>query len=678
MPIKVISNIKPANGGQFPVVEDIDIHGGFQSRVDIADRNSIPLVSRKLGMLVFVQADGKFYTLSGGLDNANWSVANLGGAGTGPGGKIVDADVYITAAIQGTKISPDFGKHNAKAADYLYYPIKVPIDGSTTLYWTLDELTPPFVNTGNGGTQSLLMTPFSGGAFTGGLFDGGINLIGVTLDDTLDTPIQTDPLNTTLSCWVNLTSQAGGTIVAKKYDNGSNHVDPFDAISINLDPSGDGYIIFRVTLGGTRHDVTLNNPLSLGAWHHLGCTWDGTNFAVYVDGVLKTTVPLGSNTPIDFSTNGKWFVGNFGSPEGSVDLIVDDIRAESVVRSAQYFDDVYVAGIFPNLATATKAGDIFMAGDLSGDGRAPKVKIGGVNLSSNTPNDGDVLTFVAVDNKWEPQPGGTGVISLGGDVVGSSNANTVIALRNINLSGTAPTESQSLIYSSSLNQWVPNFPSVRKITTVTTGYSILPSDDVVIVNNGGPGNIDVTLPGSIFTPTPIGKVITVLDGLATANLGAKYIRIQTSQGTIIPASDMDTQDYGHEILRNPGQAKSFIWDGTNWHYIHQFIRQEDNGLGWIIIAAGTTTLNRYSQSVFVLTTAPSTVNLPPIAPAAFLNQPIEISIKDRNGTAAANNITISPNGALIDNSASPYVINTNFGFVRFSLSENNWYIVGKG
>lgn len=72
MPIPLISKIKPYNAGAFPVFEDVDGYGGYQVRTTIADRNSIPALNRKIGMAVYVQADGYLYTLGTPGDNSNW------------------------------------------------------------------------------------------------------------------------------------------------------------------------------------------------------------------------------------------------------------------------------------------------------------------------------------------------------------------------------------------------------------------------------------------------------------------------------------------------------------------------------------------------------------------------------------------------------------------------------
>jgi hypothetical protein len=80
MPINIISKIKPKNDGLFPTFEDRDIVGGYQVRSDTTDRNSIPSLNRKEGMLVYVQGDDKYYTLDGGTTDGYWTEVVFGGS----------------------------------------------------------------------------------------------------------------------------------------------------------------------------------------------------------------------------------------------------------------------------------------------------------------------------------------------------------------------------------------------------------------------------------------------------------------------------------------------------------------------------------------------------------------------------------------------------------------------
>lgn len=340
-------------------------------------------------------------------------------SGTGPTGLIVDADVDPSAAIQGTKIVPNFGNQevitqtNMLATAYDLYPIRIPTDGNTTICWTFNETTLPFANSGVGGSQSLIATPSGPGIFGTGLFSGGFNLNG-ELATSSDTPLTLSTTNATLSCWVNLNSLSGGPIIAKKYDNTGTHTSPFDAIAIYLDQANTGKPMFRITIAGANTDILVGIVLSTGAWHHLGCTWDGTNFNCYVDGTINSVNALGTGTTaIDFGTNGTWFLGQYVSGDGIPNLTVDDVRAESTVRNLQYFIDIYNSGVNPQLATSLKAGDIFMDGDIGGNAGGPTVTgLQNHPIKNVNPSNGNVLTWVGTDGMWEPvAPAGGGGFS---------------------------------------------------------------------------------------------------------------------------------------------------------------------------------------------------------------------------------------------------------------------------
>ncbi len=72
MGIDLIADIQPKNGGSFPTHSDIYGKGGFQSRADAADRDSIPALNRVQGMLVYLRDTGSTYVLGVGLTNGDW------------------------------------------------------------------------------------------------------------------------------------------------------------------------------------------------------------------------------------------------------------------------------------------------------------------------------------------------------------------------------------------------------------------------------------------------------------------------------------------------------------------------------------------------------------------------------------------------------------------------------
>jgi hypothetical protein len=109
MPINLISKVKPKNDGSFPTVEDVDIQGGYQVRDDVTDRNSIPSLNRKEGMLVFVKDDSKYYTLSGGLTDGYWVEINFGGSSQLPAIILSDATLYIDSDVSELIIIDEIG-----------------------------------------------------------------------------------------------------------------------------------------------------------------------------------------------------------------------------------------------------------------------------------------------------------------------------------------------------------------------------------------------------------------------------------------------------------------------------------------------------------------------------------------------------------------------------------------
>jgi hypothetical protein len=71
--IEVIDIIVPKNDGNFAVVEDINILGGWRVVPDITARDAIQSGRRKEGMNVYVLSTGETFKLIGGITNDKWS-----------------------------------------------------------------------------------------------------------------------------------------------------------------------------------------------------------------------------------------------------------------------------------------------------------------------------------------------------------------------------------------------------------------------------------------------------------------------------------------------------------------------------------------------------------------------------------------------------------------------------
>ena len=91
MAVVLISHLEPQNNGDFHLIEDIYLKGGFRAVSNIAARNAITLLRRKNGMRVGVMDNGsgayKEYMLKLGTvdnnlsNNGNWVEYSSGGSG---------------------------------------------------------------------------------------------------------------------------------------------------------------------------------------------------------------------------------------------------------------------------------------------------------------------------------------------------------------------------------------------------------------------------------------------------------------------------------------------------------------------------------------------------------------------------------------------------------------------
>lgn len=85
MPIQLASYVVPKNGGQFFLMEDKYLKGGFRVCIDTADRDAIFSVSLKSGMVVYTQSDSKYWQWNAAT--TTWLEIPFGQAGpTGPTG----------------------------------------------------------------------------------------------------------------------------------------------------------------------------------------------------------------------------------------------------------------------------------------------------------------------------------------------------------------------------------------------------------------------------------------------------------------------------------------------------------------------------------------------------------------------------------------------------------------
>lgn len=77
MAIEIIDTLSQKNSGDFPLVDSNDIRGGFYQVNSIEERDLIPSIRRKEGMLCYVK-NGELYQLVNGVENTNWVVFSVG------------------------------------------------------------------------------------------------------------------------------------------------------------------------------------------------------------------------------------------------------------------------------------------------------------------------------------------------------------------------------------------------------------------------------------------------------------------------------------------------------------------------------------------------------------------------------------------------------------------------
>ncbi len=84
MPVNIIDTLQQQGGASFPIVEDVDIKGGFRSVATEAARDLIPASFRVTGMFVWTQGTGKLWRLTSlpSVLPGTWVEFTEGGSGT--------------------------------------------------------------------------------------------------------------------------------------------------------------------------------------------------------------------------------------------------------------------------------------------------------------------------------------------------------------------------------------------------------------------------------------------------------------------------------------------------------------------------------------------------------------------------------------------------------------------
>ena len=208
MAIEIIDILGQKNNGDFPLVDSNDIRGGFYQVDTIEERNLIPSIRRKEGMLCAVKND-KMYQLVGGVDNSNWIIFNSG-SGSGfsgdyndlinkPNIPVVDVDKEYVDNELNKKVDnvvlTDDNFLNFYANEVLVKSIK--IEGSNVSFEEIEELK-------NEKIDDVVVETLEGITYIK-LFANGVLLKSIEIETGVDIPIHVgleEPVDDNYEVWI--------------------------------------------------------------------------------------------------------------------------------------------------------------------------------------------------------------------------------------------------------------------------------------------------------------------------------------------------------------------------------------------------------------------------------------------------------------------------------------------
>jgi len=219
-----------------------------------------------------------------------------------------------------------------------------PVAAETDLigYWKFDE--------GSGSTaadssgMSNNGTIINGATWVDGKVGNALRFDGV--DDYVYVPTSSS-LNDysgglTLMAWIktDTVSTYQQHIIAK--GNGFGY--PGEDYAITLQP-GDDLLFF---IGGTAAWVVYGvypDAVTPNKWYHVAATWNGTEWAIYVNGTLKASGGNQSNSPLNFSSSPLCVGREPGWPSTSFDGLIDEVRIYNRALSSSEIFDAYAGEV---------------------------------------------------------------------------------------------------------------------------------------------------------------------------------------------------------------------------------------------------------------------------------------------------------------------------------------------
>jgi hypothetical protein len=212
-------------------------------------------------------------------------------------------------------------------------------------YWTFDEGSGSTAHdsSGNANTGAIVDTGGNPISWTGGVFNGALYFDGQT-QVIVSNSSSLNPFNgITISAWVNANDWGSAGYAPRLLEKGDSD-NQYALLSTSL-----GQLEFL--LAGVSNGVLAANAPSLGSWHHVAGTYNGSSMILYIDGQIAAQQSAYGVLAI---TSDRLAIGNnpSGSASNGFSGAMDDVRiygqALSAAEIAQLYNTDTVGDGIPN------------------------------------------------------------------------------------------------------------------------------------------------------------------------------------------------------------------------------------------------------------------------------------------------------------------------------------------
>jgi 1,4-alpha-glucan branching enzyme len=246
----------------------------------------------------------------------------------------------------------------------------VPATGATNLlaYWTFNEGagTTASDSSGNINTGIVSNSP----SWTSGMFGSAIHFSGQA-QVAVSNSASLNPVNgITLSALVNPDNWSNFPRILEKGSSSNQY-------SLFVNPSGQ----LAFALSGVANGTLVTTPPSVGNWHHVAGTYDGSLISLYVDGQIVTQQTASGQMPLTVDPLAIGFRpgGNlFNYFQG----IIDDVRIYGSALTSNQIAQLYVPNTPANLTATPIANQIDLAWSTSSLAASYVVKRGGTPIAT--------------------------------------------------------------------------------------------------------------------------------------------------------------------------------------------------------------------------------------------------------------------------------------------------------